>query len=322
MAPLVAIRCIAYNQEKYIRKALDGFIMQKTNFPFVAIVHDDASTDNTASIIREYAKKYPNIVIPIFETENQYSKPGNPLRKIMRNAIDATGAKYIAICEGDDYWTDSLKLQKQVDFLENHPDYIGCYAEVDCINHISKSEERSQRIVTKWGKIPPSFEEQLMHKYYLAPPTWVYRSSFGRGEKVKDVIDGTYAMSLDFLGQYKFKFINEVFGVYRIVSTGVSHVNKLSDVFKRRKGLWITQREYAKKYSHLISIKNKKKIRTSISNLMVMASVTKDADFLSLCYRYARYTKKYHILLKFTLLKTTIAQLYLKNKYKKKGIIL
>ena len=134
MTPLVAIRCIAYNQEKYIRDTLDGFVMQKTDFPFVAVVHDDASTDNTASIIREYAEKYPDIIKPIFETENQYCKPGNPLGKIMKQAIDATGAKYVAFCEGDDYWTDPLKLQKQVDFLENNPDFTMCFNAIEVVN--------------------------------------------------------------------------------------------------------------------------------------------------------------------------------------------
>lgn len=134
MKPLLAINCIAYNQEKYIRETLDGFVMQKTDFPFVAIVHDDASTDNTASIIHAYAEKYPDIIKPIFETENQYQKPDNQLGRIMQQAIDATGAKYVAYCEGDDYWTDSLKLQKQIDFLENNPDFTMCFNSIEVVN--------------------------------------------------------------------------------------------------------------------------------------------------------------------------------------------
>lgn len=125
--PLVAIKCIAYNHERYIRDTLEGFIKQRTNFPFVAIVHDDASTDKTADIIREYADKYPEIIKPILETENQYSKRDGSLTRVMQEAIDATGAKYVAFCEGDDYWTDPLKLQKQVDFLEANPDYSMCF---------------------------------------------------------------------------------------------------------------------------------------------------------------------------------------------------
>ena len=120
---VVTIRCTAYNHEGFIRQCLDGFVMQKTDFRFEAVVHDDASTDSTAAIIREYAEKYPDIIKPIFETENQYSKHDGSLRRIM----DAqTRGKYVALCEGDDYWTDPYKLQKQVDFLEAHPDYVMC----------------------------------------------------------------------------------------------------------------------------------------------------------------------------------------------------
>lgn len=122
--PLVTIRCITYNHEPYIRQCLEGFVMQKTTFPFEAIVHDDASTDGTAAIIREYAEKYPNIIKPIYETENQYSKHDGSLSRIMNAHIRG---KYVAICEGDDYWIDPLKLQKQVDFLESHPDYSICF---------------------------------------------------------------------------------------------------------------------------------------------------------------------------------------------------
>ena len=114
----VTIRCITYNQKDYIRQCLDGFVMQRTNFRFEAIVHDDASTDGTAEIVREYAEKYPDIIKPILETENQYSKHDGSLGRIM-NAN--TRGKYVAICEGDDYWTDPLKLQKQADFLDANP---------------------------------------------------------------------------------------------------------------------------------------------------------------------------------------------------------
>mgnify|MGYP000825848659 FL=1 len=113
---LVSIQCLVYNHEPYLRQCLDGFVMQKTNFCFEAIVHDDVSTDGSAAIIREYAEKYPDIIKPIYETENQYSKRDGSLFKIMNAACKG---KYIAMCEGDDYWIDPLKLQKQVDILES-----------------------------------------------------------------------------------------------------------------------------------------------------------------------------------------------------------
>ena len=134
---MVTIRCTAYNHEPYIRECLEGFVMQKTNFRFEAIVHDDASTDRTAAIIKEYAEKYPDIIKPIFETENQYSKHDGSLRRIMNEHMHG---RYIAECEGDDYWIDPLKLQKQVDFMEGHPDFSLCGT-----NGLILWEEQAQR---------------------------------------------------------------------------------------------------------------------------------------------------------------------------------
>ncbi len=119
----VSVLCLAYNHEKYIRNALDGFIMQKTSFKFEVLIHDDASTDNTAAIIREYEEKYPDIIKPIYQTENQHSKRVPISRQLL---LPIAQGKYIAWCEGDDFWTDPYKLQKQYDFLESHPEYIEC----------------------------------------------------------------------------------------------------------------------------------------------------------------------------------------------------
>ena len=121
---LVSIRCLVYNHEPFLRQCLDGFVMQKTDFRFEAIVHDDASTDGSAAIIREYADKYPDIIKPILQTENQYSKHDGSITRI---TFEACTGKYIALCEGDDYWTDPLKLQKQVDYMEAHPDCSLCF---------------------------------------------------------------------------------------------------------------------------------------------------------------------------------------------------
>lgn len=134
----VSVICNAYNHEKYIRDALDGFVMQKTNFPFEVLIHDDASTDKTADIIREYEKKYPDIIKPIYQTENQYSKNPGAVSRIQLARV--TG-KYIAVCEGDDYWTDPLKLQKQYDAMERHP-------EVDiCAHSAVEVEANTKRII-------------------------------------------------------------------------------------------------------------------------------------------------------------------------------
>lgn len=142
---VVAIKCLAYNHEPYIRDCLEGFVMQKTNFRFVAIVHDDASTDKTADIIREYEAKYPEIIKPIYETENQYSKHDGSLGRIMDAAIDATGTKYVAMCEGDDYWTDPLKLQKQVDILEKDETLMACVTNCSVVDDKGKTIKEIKR---------------------------------------------------------------------------------------------------------------------------------------------------------------------------------
>ena len=125
MTPLVSICCITYNHVNLIRGCLDGFLMQKTTFPIEILIHDDCSTDGTTDIIREYAAKYPELIFPLYEDENQYSK-GKAGEIDFYNYKRARG-KYIAYCEGDDWWTDPDKLQRQVAFLEAHPDYSVCY---------------------------------------------------------------------------------------------------------------------------------------------------------------------------------------------------
>ena len=122
-SPQVSIRTLAYNHEAFIEEALDSFLEQETEFPFEIVVHDDASTDKTATIIKQYEEKYPTIVKPIYEKENIYSKPGGELAKIMDRACQG---KYIAYCEGDDFFTDAHKLQMQFDIMEKYPEVTLC----------------------------------------------------------------------------------------------------------------------------------------------------------------------------------------------------
>ena len=134
--PLVSICCCAFNHEPYIQRCLDGFVEQRTLFPFEILIHDDASTDKTASIIAAYAQRFPALFKPIYQTENQYSKGNDPCTRIL---FPMARGKYIAICEGDDYWTDPLKLQKQVDYMEAHPDCSMCFG-----NAVEHWEDKSR----------------------------------------------------------------------------------------------------------------------------------------------------------------------------------
>lgn len=214
---IVAIKVIVYNHEPYLRDCLDGFVMQQTNFPFVAIVHDDASTDNSAAIIREYTEKYPDIIKPIYETENQYSKGDGSLGRIMNKAVDAIGAKYIAMCEGDDYWTDPLKLQKQVDFLESHPEYSMCFHKVKVLSHDSNDinlydhlcerEYSACEIYDRWT-IPTCSVLYNRHKLKLLRP--------------KKCIFGDIVLFLSLANDGKLFCFDFIGGVYRRHQKGVS----------------------------------------------------------------------------------------------------
>ena len=317
---LVAIKCLAYNHEKFIRDALEGFVMQKTDFPFVAIVHDDASTDGTAAIIREYAERYPDIIKPIFETENQYSKHDGSLRAIMDAACTAVGAKYIAMCEGDDYWIDPLKLQKQVDYLESHPDSCACFGDVNYINECNGKE--ILKVVRTEG-IFRNFEDMLVNKYYLSPPTWVWRKDFfPSGDKRNSrYVDGTYAMAMDFCAKSDFHFIDEVFAVYRGTETGVSHVRKIKSVHARQKGLWRTQRDYIKLYPGLVSEEVKNNVKHHIVILANLATVADDKELLEVCRRYAKIKRDFFVQIKLCLLNMMLVKKILKRRYCKKGMM-
>lgn len=218
---MVTIQCITYNHEPYIRQCLEGFVMQKTNFRFEAIVHDDASTDGTADIVKEYAEKYPDIIKPIFETENQYSKHDGSLERIM----DAhTHGKYVAFCEGDDYWTDPLKLQMQINFMEQNNDYVLCFTDVQ--NYIEKKSCYGLKQKKIYGKANTKIEgggkkaflSILLKKCNIQTLSVVVR---------KDVLIKKEPDSLNFMmGDIplwlhcslvgKLKYFEECTGVYRI----------------------------------------------------------------------------------------------------------
>ena len=122
----VAVVCITYNQEDYIAEALESFLMQETTFPFKILVSDDCSSDRTPEIITAYSKMDSRI-IPILRTENN----GGP--RNLRLTCQAAHTKYIALCEGDDYWIDPLKLQKQFDFMEQNPEVNACFCDTQII---------------------------------------------------------------------------------------------------------------------------------------------------------------------------------------------
>lgn len=223
--PLVSIICITYNHEPYIRQCLDGFMMQKTNFRFEVLIHDDASTDNTANIIREYEAKYPDIIKPIYQKENQYSKGV----KIGQTYLypNAKG-KYIAECEGDDYWTDPLKLQKQVDVLEVNEDVGVVYTAfqvVDLYNNEIKypyAEKHMRRSFSGDHFLA------LLYDNFPQTLTVLYRKSLYDEKQLINGID--YSLFLSLSLSTKFMYINEKTGVYRINPLGMMQSGSVSQM--------------------------------------------------------------------------------------------
>lgn len=131
--PILSVLCVTFNHARFIAQALDGFLMQETNFAFEIIIHDDCSTDGTTEIVKAYAARYPRIIRALFEEENQYSRGGDFLSKMHEMA-----GKYVALCEGDDYWRDPKKLQIQVDFMEANPRYVVCFEGCEVLDSSGK----------------------------------------------------------------------------------------------------------------------------------------------------------------------------------------
>ena len=233
--PLVSVYCLAYNHEKYIRQALEGFVNQKTSFQYEVFVNDDASTDNTAAIIKEYADKYPDIIYPIYQKINLYSQDVDIPRDIL---FPQFKGKYVAVCEGDDYCCDENKLQMQIDFLENNLEYVAC-------------THNSLRYNVKTGKKEIMFDNCKEYdikfedavegggKCYHTSSV-VYRIEYMKNrpeffEHAGGVGDYPLAMYLTLSG--KVRFFNKIMSVYRVFTENSWTVKSYSEPKKIQKVL-------------------------------------------------------------------------------------
>ncbi len=213
---IISVYCLVYNQKNFIRQCLDGILMQKTNFKFEILINDDCSTDGTSEIIKEYEQKYPDIIKPVYQKENQFSKGIS----ICKNFIfPRVKGKYVAICEGDDYWTDPYKLQKQVDFMEQNPDYSICFHNVKRIfenSSISQDIFPEQVVLTSIYDIS---KESLLECNFIPTNSVIYRWSAVKNvvDKIPDkIVPGDWYLNLIFAECGKIHFIREVMSVYRI----------------------------------------------------------------------------------------------------------
>lgn len=200
---LVSIVCITYNHEPYLRQALEGFLMQETDFPVEIILAEDCSTDGTRAICEEYAEKYPGKIKYIYRdhnvgyNENEYEA-----------MCTATG-KYIAYCEGDDYWTDSLKLKKQVDFLESHPDYSVCWHR--CMHRNVKTgvdmDDNCGQILPKGAEGMDIDMDTYFSGWYTQPLTMVFRKE-----------------ALDLSLYHSYKYFRDMHQMYHLLKNGKGYL--------------------------------------------------------------------------------------------------
>jgi glycosyltransferase involved in cell wall biosynthesis len=224
--PLVSICCISYNHEKFISQCLDGFIIQKVDFPFEIVISDDCSTDNTKKIIDTYVSKYPAIFKDVSPSKNLGST------KNFYHVLEKASGKYIALCEGDDYWIDENKLQMQVDFLENNPEYTMCFhsAELDvdgkhnvpyAMQNIKEKDYSATEIFENW--IVPTASVLFKKSVLNYPMKNENKIMFG------DIILFEKCVHLG-----KVKGFAKKMSVYRVHEQGVSHSWMLNK--KRRLG--------------------------------------------------------------------------------------
>jgi len=221
---MVSICCLTYNHQKFIRKALDGFLMQKTDFNIEIIMHDDASTDGTREIIEAYTAKYPQLFRLVFQPKNLYTSGTSIYQIYTEHVFPIAKGKYLAICEGDDYWTDLMKLQKQIDFLEQNSDYSICFhnagSEGDRPTDFREYEKYYSKMFSK--KHIFSFQD-LIRENFILNCTVVYRNSISSFTDIfDDCIFPDWPLHLIYAQTGKIIFLDDLMAVH----------------FKHENGMW------------------------------------------------------------------------------------
>ena len=212
-SPKVSIWCITYNHEQYISEALDGILMQKTNFDYEIVVGEDKSRDNTRSMLLAYKEKHPDKIKLLLHDEN-IGMTANVIA-----TLEACTGEYIALCEGDDYWTDPLKLQKQVDFLDDNKDYSLCFHDV-----IKRNDENGRQVVTSYSNNISSVDikDLALDSSYIFTPSVVFRSFDFKcliNDQFKESKVCDYFIFMYALRYGKGYMMKEVMSVYREASS-------------------------------------------------------------------------------------------------------
>ena len=229
---MVSIICNTYNQEKYIADALESFIMQKTDFKYEILVHDDASTDNTPNIIKEYELKYQDIIKPIYQKENKYSQNISIGKNYQYPRIKG---KYVALCEGDDFWTDSNKLQKQVEELERHPKCDICAHAATMVN--SETKERIKDIAPSQQKTIFSIEDVIEGDggFVATNSLMIRRENIIKFYKFREICNIDYSLQIQGALRGGMLYLVDNMSAYRFQSQGswTSNIQKDTEKYSK-----------------------------------------------------------------------------------------
>lgn len=230
---LVSVFCEVYNHEAYLRQCLDGLTMQQCDFKYEILIHDDCSQDNSVDIIKEYVDAYPDIMKPIYQPENQTSK-GIDLWCAYQ--FPRAKGKYIAVCEGDDYWTDPLKLQKQVDFLESHSEYglVHTYRKIDMAGQLYETPLIDYKETKK----------TLLHSCSIATCTVMYtteifnliQDEYARILRESNLPMSDYPLWLLIAEKSKIGYLPDATANYRMLPESASHSKSKSKMYNFDKG--------------------------------------------------------------------------------------
>lgn len=231
--PVVTIRCITYNHAKFIRDAIEGFLMQETTFPVEIFIHDDASTDGTADIVREYRAKHPRLFRAVLQPENQRSKGRESWLTMWRHLSETIRGEYIAICEGDDCWLAKDKLQKQVELLENSPGVSLVFHNAWVSHEDSKNDYFQCR---GFDKEAASLHDIIEREWFIATASIVHRRKNRTFDRLFSFsFGGDLVLLLSAASQGQLRYIDKVWSVYRKHGSGVSEaVSQSLAIFHER----------------------------------------------------------------------------------------
>jgi glycosyltransferase involved in cell wall biosynthesis len=249
MLPKASVWMITYNHENYIAQAIESVIHQVTTFDFELVIGEDCSTDATRKICLDFQEKYPNIIRVLEHTSNV------GIHKNLINTLEDCSGEYIALLEGDDYWTDRSKLQKQVSFLSNHPEFVMCYQKTREINELTGSE----KITNEHDNATTGMSELLERGWFMRTGSLVFRNGL-----IKNFPEWYYHHpSTDYmlhilLAQHgAIAFLNETTSVYR------RHEGGITQVFQEKQVLFNQQKhELLETINRYLNYQYEKEIRT------------------------------------------------------------